>query len=310
MNRKDFLKSVGLGTMGVAVSTTAVHAQNKDRRDSKDLKGKTALITGAARGIGLGIAVDFAKQGTNIALLDIADPTGGMAIDGYRLANRSELESATREIQKLGVKAIGIRADVRDLEAMKKATDRAVTELGALDIVVANAGVGIWSPFEDMNEKQWKDVIDVNLTGVANTIWASLPQLKKQKSGSIITLSSIGGRQGVPGVANYASTKWAVIGLTKTLSLELGKYNIRVNSLAPTAVNTPLYRSEGQYKSTGMSTFEDQDNAMMGYHALPTPALDPVDIAQSATFLASDKSKFISGLVLDVAAGGNARYTG
>ena len=147
----------------------------------EDLKGKTALITGAARGIGLGIAVDFAKQGINIALLDIADPTGGMAIKGYRLANSSELDSATKEIQKLGVKAIGIQADVRNLEAMKKAVDSTISELGGLDIVVANAGVGIWSPFEDMNEKQWKDVIDVNLTGVANTIWASLPQLKNTK---------------------------------------------------------------------------------------------------------------------------------
>ncbi|MDO1501625.1 SDR family NAD(P)-dependent oxidoreductase [Winogradskyella maritima] len=310
MNRKDFLKSVGLGTAGIAVSTTGLFAQNVNSTELKDLKGKTALVTGAARGIGLGIAVDFAKQGINVALLDIADPKGGMAIEGYRLANKSELDSATKEIQKLGVKAIGIQADVRNLEAMKKAVDKTISELGGLDIVVANAGVGIWSPFEDMNEKQWKDVIDVNLTGVANTVWASLPQLKKQKSGSVITLSSIGGRQGVPGVANYASTKWAIIGLTKTLSLELGKYNIRVNSIAPTAVNTPLYRSEGQYKSTGMSSFEDQDNAMMGYHSLPTPALDPVDIAQSATFLASDNSKFISGLVLDVAAGGNARYTG
>ncbi|NEQ53193.1 MAG: SDR family NAD(P)-dependent oxidoreductase [Leptolyngbya sp. SIO3F4] len=310
MNRKDFLRSVGLASAGVAVSTTGAFAQNNKKTGPADLKGKTALITGAARGIGLGIAVDLAKQGVNIALLDLADETGGMAIKGYRLANQSELDSAAEEVKKLGVKAMAIKADVRNLDAMKRAADKTISELGSLDIVVANAGVASWSPFEDMQEDQWKDVIDVNLTGVANTVWASIPQMKKQKSGSIITISSIGGRQGVPGVANYASTKWAVIGLTKTLSLELGKYNIRVNSIAPTAVNTPLYRSEGQYGSTGMSSFEDQDNAMIGYHALPTPALDPVDIARSATFLASDNSKFVSGLVLDVAAGGNARYTG
>ncbi|MCG8386688.1 MAG: SDR family oxidoreductase [Cytophagales bacterium] len=309
MNRKEFLRSAGLAATGAAVTSTGALGQSKEP-DGMDLQGKTALVTGAARGIGLAIAEDLAKHGVNIALVDIADPTGGMAIRGYRLANEDELRSSTDKIKKLGVKAIGIKADVRDLGALKKATDRTIAEFGGLDIVVANAGVASWSPFEDMKENQWKDVIDVNLTGVANTAWAALPQMKKQKSGSIITLTSIGGRQGVPGVANYASTKWAVIGLTKTLALELGKYNIRVNAIAPTAVNTPLYRSEGQYRSTGMNSFEEQDKAMLGYHALPTPALDPVDIAHSATFLASDNAQFISGMVMDVAAGGNAHYTG
>lgn len=309
MNRKEFLRSAGLAATGVAVTNTGALGQSKEP-NSMDLQGKTALVTGAARGIGLAIAEDLAKHGANIALVDIADPTGGMAIRGYRLANEDELRSSTDKIKKLGVKAIGVKADVRDLGALKKATDRTIAELGGLDIVVANAGVASWSPFEDMKENQWKDVIDVNLTGVANTAWTALPQMKKQKSGSIITLTSIGGRQGVPGVANYASTKWAVIGLTKTLALELGKYNIRVNAIAPTAVNTPLYRSEGQYRSTGMNSFEEQDKAMLGYHALPTPALDPVDIAHSATFLASDNAQFISGMVMDVAAGGNAHYTG
>lgn len=308
MNRKEFLKSVGLASVGVAAASTSALGQSSNT--SLNLKGKTALITGAARGIGLAIAVDLAKQGVNIALLDLADPTGGMAIKGYRLANEEELNLATQEVKKLGVQAIAIKTDVRDLASMKKAVERTVQELGGLDIVVANAGIAAWSPFEEMEEGQWKDVIDVNLTGVANTVWASLPQLTQQGGGSIITLTSIGGRQGVPGVANYASTKWGVIGLTKTLALELGKYNIRVNAIAPTAVNTPLYRSEGQYQSTGMNSFADQDQAMLGYHALATPALDPVDIAQSATFLASDNAKYISGLVLDVAAGGNARYTG
>jgi NAD(P)-dependent dehydrogenase (short-subunit alcohol dehydrogenase family) len=100
-----------------------------------------------------------------------------------------------------------------------------------------------------------------------------------------------------------------VIGLAKTLALELGKYHITVNAVAPTAVNTPLYRSEGQYRSTGMHSFAEQDKAQQGYHALPTPALDPVDIAQSIAFLASDAARYISGVCLDVAAGGNAHYS-
>ena len=136
-----------------------------------------------------------------------------------------------------------------------------------------------------MQPEQWQNVIDVNLTGVANSMWAVIPQMQKQQSGKIITLTSIGGRMGVPGVANYASTKWAVIGLTKTVALELGKDNITVNAVAPTAVNTPLYRSEGQYNSTGMNSFAEQDEAMLGFHALPVPAVEPEDIADAIAFL-------------------------
>ena len=119
MKRKEFLKSVGLASAGVAVASTSAFGQSADKK-AMNLDGKTAFITGAARGIGLGIAVDLAKQGTNIALLDIADPTGGMAIKNYRLANEEELNDATSQIKKLGVKAIKIKADARDLGCHEK----------------------------------------------------------------------------------------------------------------------------------------------------------------------------------------------
>ena len=276
-----------LGGVAAAKSTSAQQpiALGTSNNESKPLSGQVALITGAARGIGRATAIELARQGANIVLLDIADPQGVENISGYRLANSDELNEAVKLVSAEGVEAIPIVTDVRNLEAMKEAAKTTVDRLGKIDILVANAGIAIWSPFAEMQPEQWQNVVDVNLTGVANSMWAVIPQMQKQQSGKIITLTSIGGRMGVPGVANYASTKWAVIGLTKTVALELGKDNITVNAVAPTAVNTPLYRSEGQYKSTGMNSFAEQDEAMLGFHALPVPAVEPEDIAEAIAFL-------------------------
>ncbi|HEU4471367.1 MAG TPA: SDR family NAD(P)-dependent oxidoreductase [Flavisolibacter sp.] len=311
MNRKQFL------SMGATLATGAlmpgaasiVQSAGTFYKDAS-FKGKTAFITGAARGIGLATALELARLGANIALVDIADRSGaGMAIDGYRLSGQEDLDAALRQVQALGVKAMAIRADVRDLSAMKVGARQAALELGGIDIVVANAGIVAWSTIEGSGEKQWKDVIDVNINGVVNTVWATIGELKKSKAGRIITLSSIGGRMGVVGNGAYSTTKWAVIGLTKSLALELGKYGITVNAVAPTAVNTPMYRSEGQVRSTGMSSASDQDKAMLGYHALGVPAVEPEDIAAAIAYLASEGARYVSGLVLDVAAGGNAHYS-
>ena len=301
-----------LGGVAAAKSTSAgqpVAQDTSNNSESKPLSDRVAMITGAARGIGLATAIELARQGANIVLLDIADPQGVENISGYRLANSDELNKAVELVEAEGVTAIPIVADVRDRDRLTEAANTTIKRLGKIDILVANAGIAIWSPFDKMQPEQWQNVIDVNLTGVANSMWAVIPQMQKQQSGKIITLTSIGGRMGVPGVANYASTKWAVIGLTKTVALELGKDNITVNAVAPTAVNTPLYRSEGQYNSTGMNSFAEQDEAMLGFHTLPVSAVEPEDIANAIAFLASDKARYVSGMVLDVAAGGNARYT-
>ncbi len=304
------LKSAGLTVAGAAALTPAALTQTREQPapQAQTLRGKVALVTGAARGIGRATAEELARQGAHVALLDIADPKGVKHMHSYQLATERELDQAVAAVKATGCKALKLKADVRDLAGLQRATQETVHQLGRLDIMVANAGIAIWSPFEQMQPGQWQDVLDVNLTGTANAAWAAIPHLK-QRGGRIIMLSSIGGRQGVPGVANYAATRWGVIGLAKTLALELGKYHITVNALAPTAVNTPLYRSEGQYRSTGMHSFAEQDKAQQGYHALPTPALDPIDIAQSIAFLASDAAKYISGVCLDVAAGGNAHYS-
>ncbi|MDJ0633383.1 MAG: SDR family oxidoreductase [Xenococcaceae cyanobacterium MO_188.B29] len=318
--RREIIKGVAmtatgtvLGAMASRQSATASQpiAQSTPLPESaKLLSGKVALVTGAARGIGRAIALDYARNGANVALLDLADPTGGMAISGYRLANERELDEAVAAVEVEGVQALKLKVDVRDYAAMKEAANQAVRELGGLDIAVANAGICIWTTIEGANEQQWRDAIDVNINGVFNTIQAVIPQMKAQNAGRIITLTSIGGRQGVVGNGAYPTTKWAVIGLTKSAAMELGSANITVNAIAPGPVNTPLYRSQGQLQSMGLKSFEEQDKVVGQFLPLKTaPALDPEDIADTATFLASDRAKLISGEVIDVALGYNAAYT-
>jgi len=307
LNRREMIRKGSLAAAGMAAMGNP--AASRPARDAGPLAGKVALITGAARGIGRATAEELARQGAHVALLDIAEPRGVKHIHGFSLAGEAELDAAVAAVRATGAKALRLKADVRDLPGLHSAAAETVRQLGRLDILVANAGIAIWSPFEQMKPGQWQDVLDVNLTGVANAAWAVIPHLKRQNGGRIIALSSIGGRMGVAGVANYATTKWGVIGLTKSLALELGKYNITVNAVAPTAVNTPMYRSEGQYHSTGMGSFAEQDRAMLAHHPLPVPALEPLDIARSVAFLASGAAGCISGICLDVAAGGNARYT-
>lgn len=323
-SRREIIKGAAMTTTGmilgamsslklqeaVAVQPTPQTRDRPQPSASRPLANKVALVTGAARGIGRAIAVDFARNGADVALLDIADQTGGMAISGYRLANESELNEAVAAVQAQGVKALKLKVDVRNYAAMKEAATQITRKLGGLDIAVANAGIVIWTTIEGANEQQWREVVDVNVNGVFNTIQAVIPHLKARNGGRIITISSVGGRQGVVGNGAYSSTKWAVVGLTKSAAMELGPANITVNAIAPGAVNTPMYRSEGQLRSTNFSSFEEQDRGVSELQPLKAaPALEPQDIADTATFLASDRARFISGEVVDVALGYNAIYT-
>ncbi|MEM8673692.1 MAG: SDR family oxidoreductase [Cyanobacteria bacterium P01_G01_bin.67] len=277
---------------------------------TKLLSGKVALVTGAARGIGRAIALDYARNGADVALLDLADPTGGMAISGYRLANEQELDQAVAAVSAEGVKALKLKVDIRDCAAMKAAVKQTVQELGQLDIVVANAGICIWTTIEAATEQQWRDTVDVNINGLFNTLQAAIPDLKASNSGRIITVTSIVGRQGAPGNSAYSATKWAIIGITKSAAMELGSANITVNAIAPGPVETPLYRSQGVLDSLGLNSFEAQDQFFTQLMPLKTSSIaNPEDIADTATFLASDRAKFISGEVIDVALGYNAAYT-
>ena len=291
---------------GLASATGAV-AQTAP---SGTLEGKVALVTGAARGIGRSIAEEYARHGASVVMLDIADPSAVPPVEGFRIANSEEFDAAFEAVRAINPNTAQIRGDVRSEGDLDGAVSEAISRFGGLDIAVANAGYVRWHGFADGRELDWKSVLDVNVWGVANTFRAATPALRQRGGGRLISISSIGGRQGVPGNGAYTSSKWAVIGLTKQAAIELCPDNITVNAIAPGPVDTPMYRSEGQIASMGLSTAAEQDAAINPL--LPVgdrPVLDPVEIANTAVFLAGEAGGSISGASLDVALGYNAFYT-
>ncbi len=320
--RRDFIKKAGMvAASGVALTSLATSAGvslasplDKNANlppEDKPLKGRTALISGAARGIGLAMAVRLAQDGANIAMLDIASPYALSDIISYPLSSKQDLEQAVNLVKQQGVKAIPLIADVRDRAQMLSATNRAAQILGGIDIVIANAGISNGTGFENESDKIFKGIMDVNVAGVANTIHPAVPYLEKSKfGGKVIAISSVAGRRGVSQLASYSASKWAVIGLVKSLALDLGDKNITVNAIAPTAVKTVMWHGE---KSS--DAMKNLSNAAMelfvkSYHSLPTGSIHPEEIANAAAFLVSDNARYISGTTLDVNAGWSGQMTG
>ncbi len=308
LNRRKLLTGVAAaGAAGVGAIGGAARA---DHAAPGRLAGKTALVTGAARGIGLAIAKAYAAEGAAVVMLDLADPGAVPPVEGFRIANAEEFDAGYQQVLQISPNVIKITADVRDVRQMEAAAAEAVRRFGGLDIAVANAGYVRWHSFAEGTELDWKSVYDVNVHGVFNTFKAAIPALRRRGGGRLISLSSIGGRQGVPGNGAYNSSKWAVIGLTKQAAIELGPDSITANAIAPGPVDTPMYRSVAQRRSMGVDTIEQQDAILgpmlpLGY----SPVMAPSDIADAALFLAGPGGGAISGTVIDSAFGYNAFYT-
>ena len=272
--------------------------------EAKPLAGKAALVTGAARGIGRATAVELARQGANVALLDIADPDAIPELRGYRLAGRAELEEAARLVRAEGTRALPLVADVRDWEAMRRAAEQAARELGGgrLDVVVANAGIAIDGKLARHEPAPWRAMLDVNLTGALNTVQAALPGMRRP-GGRIVLVTSVQARTGSVASGAYATTKWGMTGLMKSLAAELGPEGIAVNAVAPTGVDTPMMTraTEGRGKAHPCVAHSG--------HALPVEVLEPKEIATAIAFLAGPGAGFVSGVTLDVNAGRSAQLS-
>lgn len=305
MNRKQFIKKASGASLGLGIGPVTTAVQTKEPLPFQD---KVVLVTGAARGIGKATAMAFARLGAKTVLVDIANPHGVENIKTYQLASEADLNQTVAQIKKINPHVLGVKADVRDLVQLQRAAEQAIAQFGQIDVAIANAGIAVLGRFEDMQTGVFKDTMDVNLMGVANTAWAVVPQMKKQNGGRIISTASIAGRMGFGGLPGYGPSKWAVIGLTKCLAIELGHYNITVNAVAPTWVNTHLLRHEGV---RGKKTIEEQNQDLLNTkrHALPIPVVEPEDVANAMLFLASEQARYITGTILDVGAGSNARYT-
>ena len=278
------------------------------------LTGKLAVVTGGARGIGRAIAVEFAANGADVVVIDIAGPVS-VASDA-KPASEAGLAETVRQIKAFGRKSESIRADIRDIAALKAAADRVEAAYGKIDIVVANAAIQRWKPLLQMEDAEWRDVIDNNLNGTANTIRAFAPKLVKRKRGRIIVLSSMQGKHGTKDASSYSASKWGILGLMKSAAMELGEHNITVNALIPGLVDTALTRYEKRLTETMGEEGIKPDKPPTPQQAWDVRAptvplkvgwLQPDDISPAAVFLASDAAAMVTGAEYEVTGGDSAK---
>ncbi len=272
------------------------------------VEGKVAFITGAARGQGRSHAVRLAQEGADIIAVDIAESLPGMD-RYYHGATEEDLAETVRQVEALDRRIVASKADVRDFDELKAALDEGVAQLGHVDIVSANAGVfAFGDKTQDVSDEEWDLVNDINSKGVWHTAKAAIPHLIEQGTGgSIILTSSTAGLKGTPNVAAYTASKHAVVGIMRTLALELAPYSIRVNSVHPTGVATDMILNEATFRlfmpDREHPTQEEAAEVFATTNALPIPWVEPIDISNAVLFLASDESRYVTGLELKVDAG-------
>jgi SDR family mycofactocin-dependent oxidoreductase len=270
------------------------------------LDGKVAFITGAARGQGRSHAVRLAEEGADIIAIDICAQVDGVV---FPMGTPEDLAETASLVQKLGRRIVAGPADVRDYATLKAAVDDGVAQLGRLDIVVANAGIGAnGDTMDKMTEKTWQDTIDVNLTGVWHTAKAAIPHLiEGGRGGSIVLTSSVGGLRGHPNIGHYVSAKHGMVGLMRTLAVELAQHGIRVNSVHPTQVATPMLLNDWTFRKFRPDlenpTQDDFAPVSQMAHMLPVPWVEAVDISNAVLFLSSEEGRYITGVPLPIDAG-------
>jgi SDR family mycofactocin-dependent oxidoreductase len=271
------------------------------------VEGKVAFVTGAARGQGRSHALRLAQEGADIIAVDIEDQIGSVP---YPMSTPADMEETVRQIEALDRRIVATKADVRDFEAVKAALDDGVAQLGRLDIVAANAGIFSFGSMEELTEEQWSDMLDTNLTGVWHAVKAAIPHLKAGgNGGSIILTSSTAGLMAIPNVGHYVAAKHGVVGLMRTLALELAPDFIRVNSVHPTSVDTDMIQNDATYALfAGDLPIEERTRDVVGerfqtLNALPIKWVEPVDISNAVLWLASDESRYVTGVTLPVDAG-------
>ena len=269
-------------------------------------EGKVAFITGAARGQGRSHAVRLAADGADIIAVDICHDVEG----ALPMATPDDLAETVKLVEALDRRIVATQADVRDFDALKAAVDEGVAQLGRLDIIVANAGIAsIGGPVQSMDAANWKHTIDINLTGLWHTARAGIPHLLAGgRSGSIVLTSSVGGMHAMPNMSHYVSAKHGVVGLMRSLAVELGQHGIRVNSVHPTNVNTPMFMNEGTFKMfrPDLENPGPDDVAAIAaqfMHVLPVGWVEPEDVSNAIAFLVSDEARYITGVTLPVDAG-------
>jgi SDR family mycofactocin-dependent oxidoreductase len=266
------------------------------------VEGKVAFVTGAARGQGRSHAVRLAQEGADIIAVDICEAIPGV---GYPPATEEDLAETVRQVEALDRRIVATKADIRDRDALKGAIDGGVAQLGHLDIVVGNAGICITRPWDEVTPEIWRATIDINLMGTWNTVQLTAPHLIEAGGGSIILTSSAAGLKGLPFLTPYVASKHGVVGLMRAFAAELAEYSIRVNSVHPTGVNTPM----GQDPTANFEKWIGEHPKLGGMlvNQLPVEITEPIDISNAVLFLASDEARYVTALTMTVDAG-NTQY--
>lgn len=255
---------------------------------SKQFENKTVFITGAAKGQGRGVALAFAKEGANIIAFDLGKK---IEYPSYNTTCGEDLLKLKEDVEALGVGCEIFAGDVRCADDLKNAADKGAERFGTIDVLFNNAGICAYAPSWEMTEQEWDSMIDINLKGTWLTSKYVIPYMIKQKSGVIINNSSIGGLRGMNRLSHYAASKFGVVGLTKSLAIELAPYSIRVISIHPTGVNTPM--NDGLADMEGATPIEIAERS--AGNLIPVPWIEVEDVADSVLFLASDKAKYVTG---------------
>ena len=262
------------------------------------LDGRVALITGGARGQGRSHALALAAEGCHIVACDVPRP---MATPTYPLAREEDLQLTAKLVEEHGVRCVTVTLDVRDPGAVEAAVERSLDEFGHLDIAVANAGIVTTGPLSEVTEEAWDEMVATNLTGVFHTVQAVLPPMRGQQWGRVVVTASMGARMGIPGQAAYNATKWGVIGLAKSVALEVAKEGVTVNVVCPTTVQTPM-----------VQPYPDQEPAdelirrFTRSNPIPQPWIQPEHVSRAVLYLVTDPG-VLTGVVMDVSLGSSAR---
>lgn len=274
--------------------------------------GKVAFITGAARGQGREHAVTLAREGADIIAVDVC---GELDTVPYPLSTPDDLVQTAKLVEDLDRRIVIRQADVRDSGQLDAAVQAGLNDFGHIDIVCANAGILSSAPTDELTDQQWDEMIDVNLTGVWRTCKAVIPSMKAAgRGGSIILTSSVLGLRGIGNVAHYVAAKHGVVGLMRALAAELAGHNIRVNTVNPINVDTDMIHNKMFYSvfmpDNPNPTRADAEIAFGGATMMPIPWVQSSDISNAVLFLASDESRYITGVALPIDAGGIEKFGG